>query len=185
MEINDFSKVQGVVTKKAIVEGSFVVLGAHTETHGFGSREDLKGAKVPTTAEEAARAKYIITWPVSNGQTPIYEPTPSYPFSMRQGFGGVANVPFNAKVYLTYPGYTDGETIPSGNLALAFSDGVFTIPSGQFVYNANIIVPGAALVVDYQANPGQLLYTASLTVGVVGFTERYDSTTGKLTVRVV
>jgi hypothetical protein len=189
MEINDFEKVKGVVTTEDIVEGRFVVLGgAHSETYGFGSREDLQGAKVPHTAEEGLRAKYIITWPVSNGQTPIYEPTPSYPFSLRQGFGGAANVPFDAKVYLTYPGYTDGETIPSGSLALAFTEGTFTIPSGSYIYGANIIVPGAALVVctvdGDTTNAGKVKYAAALAVGVIGFTESWDETTGKLTVRV-
>lgn len=184
MEINDFEKVKGVVTTEDIVEGRFVVLGEHTETYDFGSRTDLLGAKVPTTAEEASRAKYIITWPVSNSQTPMYQPTPSYPFSLRQGFGGAANVPFTSKVYLTYPGYMDGETIPSGNLALAFTEGVFTLPSGAYVYGADIIKKGAALVVDYGSDKGKVKYTATLAVGVVGFTESYDSATGKLTVRV-
>jgi hypothetical protein len=186
MEINRFDKVQGVVTKEAIVEGRFVTLGEHTETHGFGSREDLLGAKVPTTADEAARAKYVVTWPVSNGPVPFYEPTPSYDWSLRAGgFDQAANVPFDARVYLTYPGYTDGATIPSGNLALAFTEGVFTIPSGGFVYDADIIKPGAALVVGYSGGEeGKLKYTAALAVGVVGFTEEFDSTSFKLRVRV-
>ena len=41
MEINRFDKVQGVVTTDNIVEGRFVVLTSHSETYGFGSREDL------------------------------------------------------------------------------------------------------------------------------------------------
>lgn len=187
MEINRFDKVQGVVVTEDIVEGRFVVLGTHSETHDFGSREDLLGAKVPTSDEEAKRARYIVTWPVSNvpaGQ-PIYQPTPSYSFSLRQGFGSAANVPFDAKVYLTYPGYTDGATIPSGNLALAFTEGVFTIPSGGYIYSADVIVKGAALIVEYSgADAGKPKYTASLAVGVIGFTENYDSSTGALTVRV-
>jgi hypothetical protein len=185
MEINRFDKVQGVVTTEDIVEGRFVVLGAHSETHGFGSREDLLGAKLPLTDEDTKRAKYIVTWPVSNGQTPIYQPTPSYPFSLRQGFGDDPNVPFDAKVYLTYPGYTDGETIPSGSLALAFTEGVFTLPSGSFVYDADIIVPGAAFTIAGSgANSGKPEYAASLAVGVIGFVESFDPSTFKLTVRV-
>lgn len=187
MEINRFDKVQGVVATEDIVEGRFVVLGTHSETHDFGSQEDLLGAKKPTSAEEAKRAKYIVTWPVSNvpaGQ-PQYVPTPAYAFSLRQGFGSAANVPFDAKVYLTYPGYTDGATIPSGNLALAFTEGVFTLPSGAYVYSADVIVKGAAVIIEYSgADAGKPKYTAALEVGVVGFVENYDSTTGKLTLRI-
>jgi hypothetical protein len=190
MEINRFDKVQGVVTTEDIVEGRFVVLGQHSETHDFGSREDLLGAKKPHTTEDGKRAKYIITWPVSNGQTPIYQPLPSYDFSLRQGFGDDANVPFDAKVYLTYPGYTDGATIPSGSLALAFTEGVFTLPSGSFIYGADIIKKGAALVVCTEDDDGgasyagKLKYAAALAVGVIGFTESFDASTFKLTVRV-
>lgn len=187
MEINRFDKVQGVVLTEDIVEGRFVILGTHSESHDFGSHEDLLGAKVPASEEEANRAKYIVTWPVSNvpaGQ-PIYQPTPSYAFSLRQGFGSDANVPFDAKVYLTYPGYTDGATIPSGNLALAFTEGVFTIPSGGYVYSSNIIAKGAAVVIEYSGDDaGKPKYTNTLAIGVVGFVENYDSTTGALTIRI-
>jgi len=190
MEINRFDKVQGVVTTQDIVEGRFVVLGEHSETNDFGSNEDLLGAKLPHTTEDGKRAKYIITWPVSNGQTPIYQPTPSYPFSLRQGFGGDANVPFDAKVYLTYPGYTDEAVIPSGSLALAFTEGVFTIPSGSYVHGADIIKKGAALVVcttdddGGESTAGKVKYAAALAVGVIGFTEFYDPANDRLTIRV-
>jgi hypothetical protein len=190
MEINRFEQVRGAVAQADTVEGRFVVVVPNVWSVDFGSEEDLVGARVPATAEEGKRARYIATWPVSNGQTPIYQPTPSYAFSMRAGgWDQAGNVPFDAKVRLTYPGYQDGETIPSGNQMLLFTEGTFTIPSGGYVYDANIIVQGAALVVadtqsDTAALAGKLKYTASLAVGVVGFTESYDSTTGKLTVRI-
>jgi hypothetical protein len=91
-------------------------------------------------------------------------------------------------MYLTHPGNQEGLTIPSGASALAYTDGTFTLPSGSYIYSSNIIVPGAALIVantsDDTTDAGKLKYTASMAAGVVGVTERYDSATGKLTVRI-
>jgi len=74
-------------------------------------------------------------------------------------------------------------------MALAFTEGTFTIPSGGYVYSSNIIVQGAALVVcdatsDGAPAAGKLKYSATMAFGVIGFTEKYDAATGKLTVRV-
>ena len=62
MEINRFEDVLGVVTIADVVEGRFGVLTSHSESYDFGSRSDLPGFKVPATAEEAKRAKFVITW---------------------------------------------------------------------------------------------------------------------------
>ena len=189
MEINRFEDVVGVVPVADTVEGRMVLLTSHTHSYDFGSKEDLAGAKVPATAEEAKRAKFIITWAVDNRPTPIYMPTPSFDFALREGWDQTDNVPFNTYVHLTHPGNTDGQTIPSGMPSLAFTEGTFTVPSGAYISDANIIVPGAALIVadtatDGAGEAGKLKYTASMAVGVIGFTERYDSTTGKLTFRI-
>lgn len=189
MEINRFEDVLGVVTIADVVEGRFGVLTSHSESYDFGSRSDLPGFKVPATAEEAKRAKFVITWAVDNRETPIMEPTPSFTFAQRGGWDQTANAPFSTTVYLTHPGNQEGLTIPSGTPALAYTEGTFTLPSGAYVYSANIIVPGAALIVadtasDSASDAGKLKYTASMAAGVVGFTERYDSATGKLTVRI-
>jgi hypothetical protein len=190
LEINRFDNVRGVIAMEDVVEGRFIVIVPNTFTNDFGSEADLVGARTPDTADEGKRARYVITWPVSNGQTPIYQPTPSFPFALRQGgWDQAVQTPFDTKVYLTYPGYTEGETIPSGNMALAFTEGTFTIPSGGYVYSSNIIVQGAALVVcdatsDGAPAAGKLKYSATMAFGVIGFTEKYDAATGKLTVRV-
>ncbi len=188
MEINEFSDVLGVIPVANVAEGRFVLLTSHSFTYDFGSYTDLPGAKIPATAEEAKRAKYIITWKVDNRPTPVFEPMPSFPFAERGGFSEDPNVPFSATVYMTHPGNQEGLTIPSGMPSLAYTDGVFTVPSGSYIYNSNIIVPGAALIVanttDDAADAGKLKYTATMDVGVVGTTERYDSTTGRLTVRI-
>lgn len=189
MEINHFNDVLGVVLTENITEGRFVLLTSHSFSEDFGSLEDLPGVKLPDTAEEAKRAAYVLTWKVDNRPTPILESVPSYAFAERGGFAETANAPFSATVYLTHPGNQEGLVIPSGVSALAYTAGVFTVPSGSYVYSADIIVPGAALIVadtasDDAATAGKLKYTASMAAGVVGVTERYDSATGKLTVRI-
>lgn len=189
MEINRFEDVLGVVTTNTVVEGRFGVLTSHSESYDFGSRSDLPGFKVPATAEEAKRAKFIVTWAVDNRETPIMESIPSYSFAQRGGWDQAANAPFSATVYLTHPGNQEGLTIPSGVPALAYTEGTFTLPSGAYVYSSSIIVPGAAIVIadtasDGASSAGKPKYASSMAAGVVGFTERYDSATGKLTIRV-
>jgi hypothetical protein len=185
MEINRFEDIAGGVAQADIVEGRFVILTTNVVTEDFGSKEDLPGMKVPSTAEEATRAKYVSTFAVDNRPTPIYNPTPSMPFALRGGFDQAVNVPFATTVLLTHPGNQEGQTIPSGASMLGFRTGTYTLPSGAYIYSADIIVPGAALVVEYSgADAGKPKYTGTNAVGVVGETDRYDSSTGKLTVRV-
>jgi hypothetical protein len=90
-------------------------------------------------------------------------------------------------MWLTHPGNQESQTVPSGYKALAFTDGTFTIPSGQYVYNANLEVPGAALMVcdtasDGVGDAGKLKYQATLALGYVGTVRSYDDATGALTV---
>jgi len=186
MEINRFEDVVGGVTQDDIVEGRFVYLMDNkVGTIDFGSWADLPGFNIPQTADEAARAHFVITWPVDNRQLPFYQPYPAFAYALRQGFDQAANSPFNAKVYTTYPGNMNNETIPSGTLALAFTDGVFTIPSGQFVYSADIIVPGAAIVIEYTgADAGKPKYSATSQWGVVGYTEKFFLDTYALQIKV-
>lgn len=186
MEINRFDDVVGGVAQADIVEGRFVVLAANAVASvDFGSRADLPGFKVPSTAEEATRARYVSTFAVDNRPTPIYNPIPSMDFALRGGFDQSKNVPFSTTVYLTHPGNQEGMTIPSGTSMLGFTEGVFTLPSGAYIYSSTITVPGAALIVEYSgADAGKPKYTATNAVGVVGTVEHYDSTDGRLTVKV-
>jgi hypothetical protein len=190
MEINKYTDIIGVITRQAIVEGRMVILTDNNSAdHDFGSRSDLPGVRVPASTTEAARAHYIVTWPVNNanseGEIVWLKTIPSMSYSLRRGgWDQAANVPFSATVYLTYPGNQESVEIPSGYLALAFARGVFTIPSGQYVYSADIMNPGAPLEVlnsgDDGADAGKLAYNASGTIAVV---ERYDSSDGSLTFR--
>lgn len=187
MELNKFEKVMGVIPVADVVEGRFVLLTSHSFDNDFGSDTDLPGAKVPATAEEAKRARYCLTWAVDNRKAPIIG-YPSMEYAMRGGFSESANAPFSATVYLTPPGNQNGVTIPSGTKSLAFADGTFTIPSGGYIYNSNIVNPGASLIVantadDGASDAGKLKYTATEAVGVLFETVAYDSTDGKLTVR--
>lgn len=193
MEINKYTDIMGVVAQTDIPEGRMVLLtsNAITTYSGYtkGSRSDLPGVKLPANTTEAAKAKYVVTWPVNNavveGPIKMFIPQPSIEWSLRQGgWDRGSNVPFSATVYLTSPENQDGVTIPQGFLALAFDRGVFTVPSGHFVYSASL-VPGAGLEAlnsgdDTLAQAGKLSYATSNLVAVV---ERYDSTENKLTFR--
>jgi hypothetical protein len=180
------SEVIGVIPTADIVEGRMVLLTTHAWSYDFGSQTDLPGAKVPATADEAKKARYVIGWSVDQRKPPYYQPTPSYTWSMRQGFGNAANSPFATTVYLTYPGYTEGATIPSGVPSLAYGRGVYTVPSGAYIYSASI-AKGASLIVANTAedttDAGKLKYQATYDDRVVAIVEHIDSTTGKLTFR--
>jgi len=190
MEINKFTDIMGVVVTHDIPEGRMVALTSHSFDHNFGSRVDLPGVRLPVGSTEAGRAKYCVTWPVTNAQAhgpiALFIPQPSFPYSLRPGgWDQPANVPFSTEVHLTYPGHKHGVTIPSGFLALAFDRGVFTVPSGHFVYSSDLEVPGAPLEVlnvadDTLADAGKLAYNSAGTIAVV---ERYYPDENKLTFR--
>lgn len=185
MEINKYTDIVGVVTTEAIVEGRMVLLTSHNQSYDFGSRVDLPGVKLPATSAEAAKAKFCVAFALDNRPTPLVNSYPSLTFALRDGFGQTANVPFTASIYLTHPGnMTVPQTVASGALALAFDKGVFTVPSGSFIYSANL-VPGAPLAVaDTATNgateAGKLKYDAN---GAVAVVERFDSTNFTLTFR--
>lgn len=185
MEVRKYDDIMGVVVINAITEGRMVFLADQSTSHNFGSRTDLPGVDVPATSAEAARASYIVAFASDNRSLPIYQPTPSYEFALREGFDLTANVPFATTVYLTHPGNMVGQTIPSGDPALAYAGGVFTVASGAFIYNANL-VPGAFLVAadtstDGAGEAGKLKYSASSGIGKV---VQYDSTSNELTFRI-
>lgn len=191
MEINKHSDIIGVITRQAIVEGRMVLLvDNNNASHDFGSRTDLPGVRVPADSTEATRARYVITWVVNNSNAEgainwLYG-MPSMDYSLRRGgWDQSANVPFAATVYLTYPGNQESVQIPSGYMALAFTRGVFTVPSGQYVFSADIMNPGAPLEVlnagdDGATDAGKLAYNASGTIAIV---ERFDSSDASLTFR--
>lgn len=183
MEINRFEEVVGVVPQANVVEGRFVVLTANVWSADFGSVADLPGAVIPSSSELATRAKYLVAFAQDNRPTPIMQPMGSYPFALREGFDQTGNLPLSTTVYLTHPGNQEGNTIPSGQPSLAFTDGTFTLPSGAFIYDTSIIVPGCLLVVEYSGgDAGKPKSCATNAVGVIGETESYDTTTGRLTI---
>ena len=188
MEINKLGEnIYGVVPVANVVEGKFGLFVTHAWDYDFGSNVDLPGFRVPATIEEAKRAKYIITWAVSNLPEPFMYPMPHPTFSTRQGFGTAGNAPWLAGVYLTYPGNQDSQTIPSGVPSLAFTDGIFTVPTDCYIANVNLHVPGSPVIVantaEDGADAGKLKYQALMDERVVGFTVGYNATSGKLTVQ--
>jgi len=166
MEINKYQDITGVVTGESMVEGRMVLLVDHSQSYDYGSREDLPAVRLPNNSTEAAKARFCVTFAVDNSELPLYEPYPTIAnTSLRYGFDGSENVPFDAAVHLTHPGNKIGQTIPSGALALAFGPGVFTVPSGAWVYSASV-VKGEFLAVantadDSEADAGKLKYSGS------------------------
>ena len=81
-----------------------------------------------------------------------------------------------------------GRTIPSGALALAFGPGVFTVPSGAFVYSANLEVPGtwleAANGQDDGTDTGKLKEDADGSAGKYAQVERFSVEDWSLTFRI-
>jgi hypothetical protein len=80
-----------------------------------------------------------------------------------------------------------GKTIPSGALALAFGPGVFTVPSGSFVYSAALQVPGTWLEVsngkDHGTATGKLREDADYSDGGFAQVERFTVADWSLTFR--
>lgn len=188
MEIKGgYRDILSVVTTADVVEGRFGLLTTHIHSYDFGSREDLPGWKVPATAEEAKRARFLIAWAVDNRPTPIYSTIPSTVWNTRQGYGQAPNVPFSATVYLTQPNHQVGLTIPSGIPALAFNGGAYTLPSGAYVDSADIHNVGAMVIVANTAedttDAGKLKYQSTMDERVVGLVTEYNSSDASLTVR--
>jgi hypothetical protein len=188
MEINRFEEVVGVRVTEDIVEGRFVVLTAHNLGGAIMNVDaDVPGAKLPTTTEEAKRARFCVTFAVDNRPAPIID-YPQTAFDFRGGVVNSQQGPLTGmKMWLTHPGNQVSQTIPSGYKALAFTEGVFTLPSGQYVYNVALRTPGAAIEIESTAGAdrGKPKYLATYDADkVVGFVHEFDATTAALSVRI-
>jgi hypothetical protein len=188
MEINRFEDVIGVRVIEDIVEGRFVVLTSHNLGGLIMNTDaDVPGAKLPTSAEEAKRARYCVTFAVDNRPAPIVDwPQTAYDFR-----GGVVNSTAGpltgVKMWLTHPGNQESQTIPSGYKALAFTEAYVTLPSGQYVYSSDLETPGAALVIETNAGAdrGKPKYAATYDADTaVARVIDYDTNTGALTIKV-
>lgn len=193
MEINKVQDVTGVKTTEDIVEGRMVLYTLNPGTPGdiTGRLADVPGVKLPDTLLEAHRARYCITWQNDN-RTPPLIAWPGYNWTLRHGFDQAANTPIvGVPIYMTYPGYQESLTIPSGLLAICLAGDatVLTVPSGQYVYSAPIQVPGCRLHVCDTASDGALLagQLAVLASGrsEIAETERFNATTFALTFRLL
>jgi hypothetical protein len=187
MEINKLGEqIFGVVPQANVVEGLFGLLITNAWSFDWGSGADVNGWKVPATAEEANRARWIITWPVDERPTPIYSSLPSRTWGTRGGFGQATQTPFAATVYLTHPGNQESLTIPSGYPSLAFNEGVFTVPAACYISSVGIKVMGSNVVVantaEDGADAGKLKYQAAYDSRVIGTVRYFDTATNKLTV---
>lgn len=182
MEKNHFEQVLGAVAVTELTEGKMVCLTSHSLSRNYGSQTDLPGAKIPATADEAATAKFVVAFEADNRSLPIYQPTPSYSFALRYGYDQATNVPFSTTVHLTHPDNTETPTIPSGSNCLLYGEGIYTVPSGTFIYDAGL-TPGAQLEVEYSGDDAGKLKVKSAGTAVAEVI-RFDSTEYKLTFRI-
>jgi len=172
----------GAVAVADIVEGRMCIIVDHSQTHNYGSREDLVGCRVPASADEAKEALYLAAFSVIQQEPPIYVNYPANPSNLRQGFSAATNLPFNADVYTTAPSMLQGRTIPSGALVALHAGGTYTVTSGNYIYSANL-VPGARCDVNSSgANAGKLQYTATAGAGTATVIQ-HDTTKRELTFR--
>jgi len=185
MEIKHWGDtILGAVAQEQITEGRMVCLTSNDYSRNYGSQEDLPGCKLPDDAADAATCRYVITFESDNRRTPIYQPHPAFEDASRYGFEQDANAPFAATVYLTHPQVQEGLTIPSGSGAALFGEGIYAVPSGAYIYSADIETPGTQLQVSYAASTaGKLeVYDAG---GIVAEVVYYDDDDGKLTFKIL
>lgn len=188
MEIRKKSDIEGVITTEDVVEGRMVLFTSHPgySTDVTGRLTHHPGVKLPDNATEAGRAKYVLTWKQDRREPPIID-WPAYPFALRQTLDQDANAPITGKtIYLTYPGYQESVTIPSGTLALALGGGVYTVPSGQFIFSSGVMTPGTQLQAanasdDSEADAGKLKELSGGTA--VAVVQEFDSSEFSLTFR--
>lgn len=191
MEINHFGDtVLPAVAAETLYEGRMARLCTHSTDYDFGSLLDLPGAELPDTAAEAATSRYVIAWAEDNRSLPIYQAQPHYDWALREGWDQTANVPFNADVWLDHPAnmYTP-PSIPSGTGVRLLGEGIYTIPSGVYVYNILMETPGTQLTVantavDGAGEAGKLKYLDG-TTGIVAEVYKYNSDTDKLTFKII
>lgn len=145
MEVNKFTDILGKVVDNDIYEGRMVYLTAVADTVGL-----------PTSAAQAALARYLVAHPVDNFPYPKMMTLPTYSFALRSGgFDQAANVPWQTYVKLHDPSLSDEpEVIPSGTGARVYDEGEFTVTSGNWVYSAGTAV-GDELEVVYSAGATQ------------------------------
>lgn len=164
--------ILGAVAKQAITHGRMVKLAANSTSYNFGGRDDLPGCLMPTSAAEAALSKYLCLFPDDNRSLPVYEPGGSYTYGLRQGFDQTTNSPLTSQtVYPVHPkDYEVAQVIPSGATCRLYGKGVFTVPSGGFVYSSTLETPDTTLSVNATAggaDQGKLYYSASNVVAEV------------------
>lgn len=157
MEILKYTDIRPVVSTAQIPEGRMVLITSHSQSDdSFQSMDNLPGIKVPATAAEALKARYVASVALINQSAPIYQSPPSVTFSLRDGFGGANNVPFQATVHLTPPSMTKQPTILTNSIARAFAQGEFIVFSGDYVANESL-VPGDYLEALNTADDGASL----------------------------
>lgn len=166
MQINRYLDIYGGITMEQMAEGRFAYI---TESDVTGAL----GVKLPTSADEAAKANVCVAWTPTNIDPPYYSPMPSMAWALRHGWDQAANEPFDASVQFVYPGFRDSSVIPSGTLVRLFPVGsVVTLTSGNFI-PSDSFAQGASVGIAYSgADAGKPQYDAS---GTIASVTHYDA----------
>lgn len=177
MEINLYKDILQGYTNEEMAEGRMVIITVPESDEG-----GLLGVALPTSAGEAALAKYVVAWPPTQQKPPYITPMPSVEWSLRKGFDKTANDPQSITMSEVYPGDRKDSTIPEATLVRVFGGqgSTFTVTSGNFVYSASL-TKGAPLSVNYSgSDKGKLQYASDGTIATV---VEFDSDTFELTFR--
>ncbi len=152
MEIHKYTDILGMEIGEAIYEGRMVLIRPAGATSA-----STPVAMMPSDADQADLARYVVAWPVDDRKPPIFQSYPSYTQALRYGFDQTTNLPVSATLYYTWPGLqSTPQEIPSGTGSLLYDKGEFTVTSGNWVYGTDVL-PGTELEVEYSgANRGQL-----------------------------
>lgn len=179
MEINLYKDILQGYTNESMAEGRMVLLTVPEK-----DAPGLFGVALPTSAGEAALAKYVVAWPPTQQKPPYMTPMPAVAWSLRKGFDKTANDPESVTLSEVYAGDRKDSTIPEATLVRVFggANSTFTVTSGNFVYSASL-TKGAPLSVAYSGDDkGKLQYDANGTVAIV---DEFDSDTFELTFRLL
>jgi hypothetical protein len=158
MEVRRFHTNHAATLMEDTVEGRMVLrvdntaaLPAPYGVNGAAYRGMVlqNGVRVPVTAAEAARARFVVAFDMPGYKSPYFVGVPAYSYALRQGFDRAGNLPMTPTVHLVWPGQKENMVIPSGWNVICYEGGTYTVTSGQWVYSP-LIVPGVELEVHYR-----------------------------------
>ena len=166
------------------VAGQDIVAGLAVKilpAEGKSSPDVVQAAYLPGAASDT-EARYVAAFRVYNEKPPIYEGLPTLdigdstqPYTLRSFVEGSENLPASVTLRMVPPRLKEEETILSGELMLAYDDGIYMVTSGCFVQAAYTVGAIVSTVAGGQWTLGS--------GGRVATVFEYDGTNAKLTLK--